>query len=292
MSYLFLFIITILYLIFLLKYPLILQQTSLNSFSFFIKVMIPSIIPMYILSNLILYNKVAQRIMSFFKIFFNRFDNSFSISLFIINILVGNPTGIINIIKAHKEHLISDDDASILVKCCSFINPLFIISFTSLYNMRRFGLFIIVINIISNYIIMLFYKKKKMNFKIENIKIDIISLITNSSHIILNIFAIFYFINIIKTPLEVYKAPNFIVLILDFLELSSGLNHIITCNLNLYIKMMIMLFLVSTTGLSIILQSISEIKKAPNYRCLIKNYISGRIYQMIIVFLFFIIFIN
>ena len=36
----------------------------------------------------------------------------------------------------------------------------------------------------------------------------------------------------------------------------------------------------------------TEIKKAPNYRCLIKNYIIGRIYQMIIVFLFFIIFIN
>ena len=292
MSYLFLFITTILYLIFFLKYPLILQKVSFNSFTFFIKVMIPSIIPMYILSNLILYNRITQKFMLIFKPFFNKFDNTFCISLFITNILVGNPTGIINIIKAHNEKLISNDDALILVKCSSFINPLFIISFANLYNIKKFGIFIIVINIISNYIIMLFTKKKTISSKIAETKIDIIDLITNSSHIILNIFAIFYFINIIKAPLEVLNLPSSIVFLFDFLELSSGLNHVISSNLIFYIKKILMLFIVSTTGLSIILQSLYEIKKAPNSRYLIKNYILGRFYQVIIVFLFFVIFIN
>lgn len=290
MSYLFLFFISILYLTFFFKYPQILQKVSFESFSFFVKIMIPSIIPMYLLSNIILNNKVTQQLMSILKPIFHKFDCSYSISLFITNIIVGNPTGIINIIKALKAKVITTDDAAILIECSSFMNPLFIITFCKLNKLESLATFLIISNILANYIIFLSHKTKKMNIQIENYKLDIISIINNSSTIILNIFSIFYFINILKAPLNILKLPNEFLIIFDFIEISSGLNHISSSMNSNYLKYLLITILVTFTGLSILLQSINEIKKAPNNRCLIRLFLKGRLYQMIIVIFLFLIF--
>ena len=292
MSYLFLFFITIFYIIYFLNNPESLQYTTTESFNVFIKLIIPSIIPMYIVSNMLLNNKFTIKLTSHISYFFKTLESNYSISLFLSSILIGNPSGIINIINAYKNKLISYEDTKVLLKSTCFVNPLFIISFCKYYQIYNYSLFLITSNIIANYLILIFHKKKQKNNSFKIPSINILSIITNSASITLNIFSIYYFINILKTPTNNLRLPIILSILLDFLELSSGTSKIMSYNLKIYTKTLLITILVSLTGLCILLQSINEIKKAPNNQCLLKSFIIGRFYQMTIVIILFIIFIQ
>lgn len=292
MSYLFLFCFSLLYIIFFINNTQILQTTTYDTFNIFLKVLLPSIIPMYIMSNILINNKITQTLLSKLKPLFKVFDSTYSISLFVSSIFLGNPTSIINIISSYKKNKISYDDTMILLKSCSFINPLFIINFCKENKLMELSYYIIFINIFTNYLLLIIHKHKNTKNVTNFDKCDIFKLLNNSTLILFNVFIIFYFINIIKSLIYTIDLNIYLKIIFDFLEVTSGINNLIKYPISLNIKKILISLLISSCGLCIILQSLNEIKKVPNNRHFINQYLIGRFYQILINTLLFLIFLH
>ena len=290
MSYFFYFLMTIFYFIFIFLYPNLIKTTTLNSIETFVKILIPSILPSYILSNILIENPFFNKLTNKLSFLFNVFDSSKSISIFITNILIGSPTTIINCVKNYSNKYISKEDFKILLKSSSFINPLFIINITKTLNIQSYiTTYIIIINILINYIILITHKKKKLSIILNNKQVNIFSLLTNSFTILSNIFFIFLFINLIKLPIT-FINNRYIQIPFLFLEITSGIINLNKYSNNIILNIFIIILLISTNGLTICLQSINEIKKVSNNRYFINIFFTSKCYQLLLNILLFVIF--
>ncbi len=280
MRYFFIFIITLFYILISLIYPSYFKDATYDVSNILIKVLIPSIVPMYVLSSILVNNYFFIKLSH--KLFkpFNVFESINSPAIFLSSMLVGNPTTTILVLEKYKNNEITLSDTNIILSN-SFINPLFVINSFKLVGINiSFAYLYIICNFLCNFIFLYFKPYKKFKETTIQNKYSFYDTINQISPLLLNIFIITLLISYLKIPFTISNNLNlFITIPLNFLEVSTGFLNIANYNINFDLKIIILVILLSSTGLSIVIQTIYFIKqKAPdNIRYFIKSMIINRI---------------
>lgn len=262
MRYFFVFIITLFYLILSLIYPSHIKDTTYDVCLIFVKVIIPSIVPMYLLSSLLVNNKFFINLSYNVLKPFNLFESKDSYSILLSSVLVGNPTTTIVVLTKYKNNKITIKDSNILLSC-SFFNPLFIITSYNLIGISQYiGYLYLFCSLISNILLLFCNPKSKLTNINSTSSYSLYDSINKLSSILLNIFILTIVISYVKIP---FTSIKFLSIISSFLDVSTGIFSIAYSNINLTFKIILLTMLLSSSGLSIIMQSIFFIKqKAPD----------------------------
>lgn len=297
-----------------LTFPLLLASILLISYSFFINPaaffndiintleiwlfkVYPSIFTFYILASILVNTKLINVLIYFLRPLFKylRFSDENSLHLFMVSIFVGNPTSASLVCEALKKDEITKNQANNLLKCSSFLNPFFIISFLSTLKLK-YALIVIFVHIFANFLIVFFQNKKNPPTEIKPSKLtfslaDILTSVQNVIHLLLLISGIMVLCNIIRFSLltvlgKIGIDMEFIKIILASIEISIGLNSIISSGLSLFLTLFLFSLFSSFAGISIHMQVYTVIKEEGlSY----KNFLIYRIIQAAIAASLFII---
>lgn len=261
MRYFFVFLITMFYMFYSFFYPSHIKDITYDVCLIFIKVLMPSIIPMYLLSSVIVNNQFFVNLSYYLLKPLQLFESKNAYSLFLSSILVGNPTTTILTVTKYKKNQITMNDSKILLSC-SFMNPLFIITAYNLIGVGSSVAFLYLFcSLVVNLIFLCTNKKRKISIFSNDINFSLFDSINKLSSILLNIFIITLIISYLKLPFLSNKALSIMV---SFLDISTGIFNIANSTIVYTFKLILLTILLSSTGLSIIIQSIFFIKqKAP-----------------------------
>lgn len=246
-------------------------NTISYSLNIWITSIIPSLFPLFILSDILINynitNYIPKAIKKIFTKLFNVSDNI--ITIFFLSILSGFPSSARNIRMMYDKKIITDKEASHALIFTHFSNPLFILGTISVFFLKNNTLGIIIL--ISHYIpnIILGITTRKLNKPINNIynikynnlnfsKI-MINAIKNSIDTLLTIlgtlscFLVLSSIIINRINLDPYTGG----ILKGILEITMGLNSIANLNIPNIYKTIITSMLLSFGGLSIHMQVLS-----------------------------------
>ncbi len=246
-------------------------NTISYSLNIWITSIIPSLFPLFILSDILINynitNYIPKAIKKIFIKLFNVSDNI--ITIFFLSILSGFPSSARNIRMMYDKKIITDKEASHALIFTHFSNPLFILGTISVFFLKNNTLGIIIL--ISHYIpnIILGITTRKLNKPINNIynikynnlnfsKI-MINAIKNSIDTLLTIlgtlscFLVLSSIIINRINLDPYTGG----ILKGILEITMGLNSIANLNIPNIYKTIITSMLLSFGGLSIHMQVLS-----------------------------------
>lgn len=285
------FVFSILLLIILTVFnnPTFFYQSIINTLKIWLMKVFPSLFTFYIISsaliNFNILNKISFVFLPIKKLFKINFESNEAFNIFILSFLNGNPSTILFINQNLNNNLITKNDATILLKCASFISPLFIVSF---FNNSKTAYILIFSHFLSNllYCSFLTRKTKKNNFIKKNNQIDINNFLLSIKNYIptqLMIASMMILCNIIKfslTSLLIHYNLNnlFFNIIFTIIELSTGLNDLLNLNLTYKLLIIISAFLISFGGLCLHLQVYNCLDKNLKY----KDYFYARIIQSIL----------
>lgn len=247
----------------------------------------PSLFTFYIISSaLINFNILTKLNFIFFpikKIFKINFETNTAFNIFILSIFNGNPSTILFINQNLEKYTITKDDANVLLKCASFVSPLFIISF---FN-NSISYILILSHYLSNFIYCSYLtRKNKSNIKKEKKEIFLLNIndflisIKNYTPTLLMIANMMVVSCIIKFSLNnlfnVLEINNtFIKILFSFFELSTGLSDLLSLDIPKFFLIIISSFLISFGGFSIHLQVNASLNKNLKY----STYFLARIIQ-------------
>ena len=245
---------------------------------------IPSIPVSYFLGNLLYYyNNVIKMFFPFFKKIFN-FESHESFLLFIISIIIGNPTSTILITNAYEKGNISKIETTKLLRISSFVS----IFFLFFVLQPVYSIPIILGQIISAFII---NKKEKVEERLIPYHKDVLNIfyiIEKLPVVLLNILATMILVSLCKTFISLLF-PNshfFIPTILAYLEITSGIQILS----NLYTGILFVFFgstLISFHGFAILLQVFIFLKQK---KLNIKDYLKYRLLNSFLSTIFSIVF--
>lgn len=251
----------------------------------------PSLFPMFILNDILIYSGLPKII----SMFFNRF---FKIKgqiayVFFMSIFSGTPSNAIILKSLLENGKIEAYDASISLSFTFFSNPIFLWNILKLSFNEQLCLKLILIHYLTNIIIlMIFYnriknissKKDKINTETNFSKI-LNNSIKNSINTLLMILGTITFYTIIGTI--IIKCFDLSLtsqtIIKGFLEITQGLNNVSSLNISLKLKEIIAISIISFGGLSIhsqIQNIISDTKITYKY------FLIGRILHVVLSILF------
>ena len=221
----------------------------LNNIDIWIKYIVVSIGPTFIISNLLyqfpfisfIFYPILKKIM--------HFENQKACSLFLLSILTGNPTISLLISSAYQNNEITKKEANRLLCFTSHVSFIFIINFFN-FNI---GIKIIIIQILSSIIISLFLNNN-INQDTFIIKKNHSSFIEKTPILLFNVLIIICITSFIKLFLSSFIKNSFFLNTFNFLELTTGL-------LNFKNNFLLSNLLISFNGLAIILQTFLNIKK-------------------------------
>lgn len=238
-----LFLLSIFYIIFFFINPNIIKQNILDVCLIFVFQVMPSIIPMYLFSNLLLSSGILGKLNIILKKFLH-FENEYSTSIYLLSILVGNPTTSILINQEVTNKHISIKEGNRLMKFTCFINPLFLLN-----TCKEHFLILFFSMLLCSLILGFILKNNNQSNKECIYSLKITNIINNLPSMLLNILTIMIMVSIIKSPL-LLSSNQIIIYLGDFLEISSGINNIVKTN-NLFL----LCLLVYSNGLSMLLQT-------------------------------------
>ena len=292
-------LLTIILILFIKNIDVVISSTYEASILFFTKVFV-SIFPFIILIDILLYydyqdflNKIFGNILS--KIF--NIDKNACI-IFILSILTGCPSNAIYIKDMLDNKLIDIETSNRILLFSYFQSIPFIIGTIGikLYNSLKIGLILWIFIFINNLLIGIYqknikqtiiqYKKTIKKDKLINIiKKSIIKGITISFDILGNLIIFTIIINLIKKLIPLNSI--FLSFISGILEITNGINQVSLLNINIKYKLLLTLFFLSFSGLSIIFQTTSILN---NYKINIKRILIIRlVFSIITCILFYII---
>lgn len=240
---------------------------------------IPSIPPSFIIGSFL------SIFPNFFKFLWRilkknmHFENPKSCSLFFISLLVGNPTSTILIKEAFQTNEISEQEANRLLRFSSHMTILFILIF---FN-SPFSYILIASQVISSYLIAFFSKNDTFNNNhlSKSVQDQYFNIIEKLPSTLLSILSTMILVAILKIPFSFLislSKQNDLFYLLDFLEITTGLTHILTIN-NVFISLILSSFLLSFNGLAIILQVFYFIKKT---KLQFKNFLKFRLVHSVL----------
>ena len=292
-------LLTIILILFIKNIDVVISSTYEASILFFTKVFV-SIFPFIILIDFLLYydyqdflNKIFGNILS--KLF--NIDKNACI-IFILSILTGCPSNAIYIKDMLDNKLIDIETSNKIILFSYFQSIPFIIGTIGikLYNSLKIGLILWIFIFINNLLIGIYqknikqtiiqYKKTiKKDKLISIIKKSIIKGITISFDILGNLIIFTIIINLIKKLIPLNSI--FLSFISGILEITNGINQVSLLNINIKYKLLLTLFFLSFSGLSIIFQTTSILN---NYKINIKRILIIRlVFSIITCILFYII---
>ena len=292
-------LLTIILILFIKNIDVVISSTYEASILFFTKVFV-SIFPFIILIDILLYydyqdflNKIFGNILS--KLF--NIDKNACI-IFILSILTGCPSNAIYIKDMLDNKLIDIETSNKILLFSYFQSIPFIIGTIGikLYNSLKIGLILWIFIFINNLLIGIYqknikqtiiqYKKTIKKDKLINIiKKSIIKGITISFDILGNLIIFTIIINLIKKLIPLNSI--FLSFISGILEITNGINQVSLLNINIKYKLLLTLFFLSFSGLSIIFQTTSILN---NYKINIKRILIIRlVFSIITCILFYII---
>ena len=286
-------IITLFFLIEIFTNKNLIFNTISFSLDIWVNNLIPSLFPMFILSDiLITYNFVKYIPKWFINIFSYLFNIKKECTLvFFLSMLSGFPTNAKNIRKLYDMNIINGREASHMLMFTHFSNPLFILGTLSIFflNNKKLGIIILLSHYLSNFIIGVIVRKlnnisnntinekeKKLYFGpvfVNAIKssIDTLLLILGT----LTCFLIISSIIINRFDLNSYNS----LLIKSILEITMGLKELSLFSFSNLTKVILSSCILSFGGLSVHMQVISQLIDTDiSY----KSFFIGRILQVFI----------
>ena len=289
------FILTIFILLFLLNINIVIESTKYSCIIFFNKIFI-SIFPFIILSDILIYfdyhiflKNIFGKILS--KIF--NIDPNTSI-IFILSVLTSHPTNAVYIKDMLDNKQIDEITANKILCFTYFPSISFVVGVIgiNIFKSLKMGLIIWLFVLINDILIGIYLRKDKISInaiqikKEDNIFIVLKNSILkgiNTSFIILGNLIIFStIINIITKYIKIN--PIILSIITSTLELTNGINQISLLNTSINIKLLLTIFTLSFSSLSIIMQSATILS---NYNINIKRILTIKlVFSFIITFIF------
>ena len=286
-------IITLFFLIEIFTNKNLIFNTISFSLDIWVNNLIPSLFPMFILSDiLITYNFVKYIPKWFINIFSYLFNIKKECTLvFFLSMLSGFPTNAKNIKKLYDMNIINGREASHMLMFTHFSNPLFILGTLSIFflNNKKLGIIILLSHYLSNFIIGVIVRKlnnisnntinekeKKLYFgpvfaNAIKSSIDTLLLILGT----LTCFLIISSIIINRFDLNSYNS----LLIKSILEITMGLKELSLFSFSNLTKVILSSCILSFGGLSVHMQVISQLIDTDiSY----KSFFIGRILQVFI----------
>ena len=271
----------------------LISKTIITSFGIWFNTLVPSMFPMFILSDILIsYNftdYIPKRIISFVSKIFNISNNA--VLIIFLSMISGFPTNAINIRNALDKGLISKTEAEHLLLFNHFANPLFVLETVGIFylNNNIYGVIILISHILANLFIGVIFRKRNhyslnnyisKNSKCQNFGNVISNSIKKTINSLLMVSGTVTLFLILSTLIiNIFSLNDYIsILIQGILEMTMSLASLSMLNISDIIKIVITTMIISFGGLSIHLQVFSSLDDKIKYR----NYFIGRIYQMII----------
>ena len=272
------------------------RETIYNSSKLWFYNLVPSILPMYLLIDIIINYDLLKPFNYIIKIF--KIDNITS-TIFLLSILSGFPSNSKYIKSYLDNNIITTLDANSLLTFTHFSNPLFIvesIGVNFLHN-KSIGIIILISHYLGNIILgivnkdnCIMNKNKLIKNKKNSFVTTLSNSITNTINILILLYGIITFFMIITSLINENRTINPIInsLICGILEITNGINLVSNLSISLVLKGIIITFFLSFGGLCIHMQVFSILK---DYKLKYLNYLKIRIVHGIISScLFYIIF--
>lgn len=288
-KYIFTFLISILVL-FCITFPESMIDATKNGLSLWWKIILPSLFPFLILSNLIiktalpkLFGKLLNPLMRFiFKL-----PGISALAVF-LGMIGGYPVGAKVTADLRQNNTISKDVANTLIAFTNNAGPLFISGAIGigLYNNAKIGNLLLITHYLSALLVGFFFKKPtNKKPKNNNIEFDIVNIanlgnilseaIKNAISSVVSVGGFIILFSIISTLLlecgVISLLASFIFPNLDIstsysilsgiLEVTNGVNLLSTCNISLIQKLVITSILLGFGGFCIHTQTLSVIAK-------------------------------
>lgn len=225
----------------LFKYSTLVKASVLASINLWITSLIPSMLPLYIMIDLLINYGILERLYKIFK--------TNKIAIVIISLLTGTPSNAKYISEFYKNGYIDEKAGNLLLSCSYSPNPLFVLAFAP---SLRDALIILSYIYITNIIIYLIFRKKLKSSNTKEVvsqKLSFIDCLTESIYksfkvlvLILGIVVVYGVINTLISKLGINNS-----IILSILELTNALAHITENHLGICY----MIFACTFAGLSI-----------------------------------------
>lgn len=255
----------------IVTFPKLFYEGITNTLSIWLYNVYPSIFTFYIISSCLINFNILSRLTFLFKPFI-KLSSSKAYELFIISILVGNPSSASLIMNELEACTITESDAHKLLKINAFFNPLFIISImtSTFLNHIKYAYLIVASMLITSIIFSYFYSSKPI--KKESIKNQIViktdkifTAINSAMYLLLIVAGVMVFSNIIKFSVNnLFQLLNINSPIITFIianfEAATGVFDIINFNYNIPNTLALICFILTFQGISINLQVATVIK--------------------------------
>ena len=282
------FIITIFFLE-IFNHSSLIIETIFKSINIWFYNIVPTILPIYILIDLL---SNYQGIYYLAKIFGNFMEKVFKMKkstsfVFVLSIVSGFPSNSKYLKMLLDNQEINTKEANKLLTFTHFSNPLFIIQTIGItfLNDKQVGILILIIHYLINFLIGLFYRNYYINLSNKgNInlkqKTSFVTCLTNAIYntikILFLLLGIITFFMLITAIIRVNFPLNTIVLniLCGLLEMTQGLYYVSSLSIPLLLKATLMTFFISFGGISIHLQVFSILK---DYKVSYSNYLFARI---------------
>lgn len=277
-----LFFILFLYLIFVFVFPVFIKDTIINTCILFVTIIMPSILPMYLLGNFIMYTNILSKV--FYPILKKLLplENEQACTIYLLSIIMGNPTTSILINESINKNIITPTQAKKLMSITFFMNPLFIINILP----KEISISIIIGSLISSFIIG-FFINNLSSFESKNtIKETFWYTLDKTPSILLNILMIMLLISLIKTPFTMFNKPFLLTYFIDCLDISTGLININNYSLSNIQLLILASILINTNGLCLFLQTIRYTPFIKTKELIKKRLISSLISLFITLFIY------
>lgn len=250
----------------------------------------PSLFPMFILSNLLIAYHFPEMIANLFGRFFTKIfhTSSYGVFVFIMSLISGTPSNAYLLKELVCQKKITEGTANELISFTFFSNPLFLLSMLTLIFPTNFSIVvkIIFIHYASNLLIGFILRPKEYQsfekLTISNEKISLGNMLTSSIQksmntllMILGTICFYLMISALFTMDNIFLQNIFH----GFLELTQGLNHLISWNISTVSKEIIVLLFLNFGGVSIHTQ-IKSIISDTNIHYF--NFLKGRIFHVLI----------
>ncbi len=247
-----LFLVLFFYLIFVFVFPALIKDTIINTCILFVTIIMPSILPMYLLGNLLIHVNILSKI--FFPILKKilPLENEHTCTIYLLSIVMGNPTTSILISESINKNIITPTQAKKLMSITFFMNPLFIINVLP----KEISIPIIIGSLISSFIIGFFINNKSSFESKNNIKETFWYTLDKAPSILLNILMIMILISLIKAPFLMVNKPFLLNFLIDCLDISTGLISINSYAISKTLLLISAAILINTNGLCLFFQTI------------------------------------
>ena len=286
-------ILTFIILIVILFNKTIISETIINSFYIWFNTLVPSMLPMFIISDILInYNftkYIPNKIINYISKIFNISNNATLIVL--LSFVSGVPLNAMNIITSYNNNLISKEEAEHLLLFNHFPNPLFVLNTVGILylNNNKYGIIILISTYLSSIILGILVRHKNTltnnNCITKSSKSQTFTEIFSSSikksinSLLMISVTVCLFLILSTLIINIFHLNSYLSLgIKSILEMTMGLEHLSKLNISNIFKVILSSSIISFGGLSIHMQVISILDERIRYR----NYFIGRIYQVLI----------